>query len=76
MNSPAHKDALLTGNQDLLGFAVFKPEGSNWYGGAATFSIVIRHILIPRLQVPIRIIVKILKWKLRTDIWILKQIVR
>lgn len=37
MNSPAHKDALLTGNQDLLGFAVFKPEGSNWYGGAATF---------------------------------------
>lgn len=30
-------DALLTGNQDLLGFAVFKPEGSNWYGGAATF---------------------------------------
>lgn len=37
MNSSAHKDALLTGNQDLLGFAVFKPEGSNWYGGAATF---------------------------------------
>lgn len=36
MNSAAHKEALLTGGDNLLGFAVFKPEGSSWYGGAAT----------------------------------------
>lgn len=37
MNSAAHKEALLDGSHDLIGFAVFKPEGSNWYGGATTF---------------------------------------
>ena len=37
MNSAAHREALLDGGFDLVGFAVFKPEGSNWYGGAATF---------------------------------------
>lgn len=37
MHSAAHKEALLDGSHDLIGFAVFKPDGSNWYGGAATF---------------------------------------
>lgn len=37
MSSAAHKDALLTGGDNLLGFAVYKVDGTNWYAGAATF---------------------------------------
>lgn len=36
MNSAAHRDALLD-SDNLLGFAVFKAEGSRWYSAAATF---------------------------------------
>ena len=37
MGSAAHKEALLDGSHDLLGFSVFRPDGSNWFAGAATF---------------------------------------
>ena len=36
MNSAAHRDALLD-SDNLLGFAVFKANGSRWYSAAATF---------------------------------------
>lgn len=37
MNSAAHKEALLDGSHNLLGFSVFRPDGANWFAGAATF---------------------------------------